>query len=145
MTAKDPNSHSGHGSRKFTLPKHRILRGKKNFQQLFESGSVLHGSAVQFRYLLTGKENGVKIGFIAKKSLGNAVTRNRTKRLLREAWRLQQEEMINLADRSDTGIHGVFMAKRTDLTFQIVQNETRELIEKLQGRMGRQKQKHNRQ
>lgn len=145
MTAKDPNSHSGHGSRKFTLPKYRILRGKKNFQQLFESGSVLHASAVQFRYLLTGKEKGVKIGFIAKKSLGNAVARNRAKRLLREAWRVQQAEMANLADLADTGIHGVFMAKRTDLTFQVVQKETRELIEKLQSRLARQQQKHNRQ
>lgn len=145
MTAKDPNSHPDNGSRKFTLPKHRILRGKKNFQQLFESGSVLHAPVVQFRYLLTGKEKGVQIGFIAKKSLGNAVVRNRTKRLLREAWRLQQEEMINLADRADTGIHGVFMAKRTGLTFQVVQKEIRELIDKLQSRLVRQKQKYNRQ
>ena len=73
------------------LPKKRILRDRKKFQQVYR-----HGRSYANRYMVLyvfPMEGRLEVGFAAGKKLGNAVIRNRVKRLLRESYRLLQREL----------------------------------------------------
>jgi ribonuclease P protein component len=66
------------------LPKAEILRKKTDFNEVFEKGSIWNGIFIKFIYI---NSNHRMVGFIVSKRFGNAVKRNRAKRLLREAYR----------------------------------------------------------
>lgn len=63
----------------------RILK-RALFRRVYEQGRKL-----QFRYftafILTKQDNGARIGVTATRKIGNAVERNRARRLVREAFR----------------------------------------------------------
>ncbi|MGP1406987.1 ribonuclease P protein component [Selenomonas sp.] len=73
----------------FGLPRNRILKKKKDFQAVYSHGKSY---ANRFLVLYVFRSNGFqgKVGFAAGKKLGNAVKRNRVKRLLRESYRMNQ-------------------------------------------------------
>lgn len=127
---KDQNSSADPSHHNNSLSGSKILRGRSNFDRLFKRSSVLKTASLQFRYrFYKNPEEGCYIGFVAGKRLGNAVLRNRTKRLLREAYRLNQSIVADLFDSKTFGLHGVFIARRADLTFDKVQAEVIELLE----------------
>lgn len=76
----------------YKLPKGRILRLKSDFQKIHRFGkSYANRYLVMYVFTASGLED--KVGFAAGKKLGNAVTRNRVKRLLRESYRLNQAKV----------------------------------------------------
>lgn len=74
----------------YKLPKRRILRKNKEFQKVYRYGHS-YANRYMVLYVFAAKEPVGKVGFAAGKKLGNAVTRNRVKRLLRESYRLNQD------------------------------------------------------
>jgi ribonuclease P protein component len=115
-----------------TLPRSKILRGKRNFQRLFERSSVIKAPSVQFRYrIYKNPDEGCMIGFIVMKRLGNAAKRNKIKRLIREAYRTNQHLLSDLFSNGTFGLHGVFMARHTNVTYQSIQADVVQLLEKL--------------
>lgn len=83
---------------RFTFPKKEKLTGKKHFEQLFSEGKSLYTFPLKLVYLpVSFKDNvAVKVGVIApKKKFKQAVHRNRIKRLLREAYRLNKALIFN--------------------------------------------------
>ena len=74
------------------LPRSRILKKKKDLQAVYSRGKSY---ANRFLVLYVFRSNGFqgKVGFAAGKKLGNAVKRNRIKRLLRESYRMHQSEI----------------------------------------------------
>ncbi len=61
---------------------------RDDFQRVWDSGKSWSHSLIVLRAAANGKET-CRFGFVAGKKVGNAVRRNRTKRLLREAVRHQ--------------------------------------------------------
>jgi len=66
------------------LPKQEILRKKTEFKEIFEKGSIWSGDYMKCHFV---ESNQRTVGFVVSRRYGNAVTRNRAKRLLREVFR----------------------------------------------------------
>lgn len=72
------------------------------------------------------------MGFVVKKSLGKANKRNRIKRLLREAYRLNQYMLTDSVHNSQLSFHGVLMAKTVNVNFASIEENVVTLLEKAQ-------------
>ena len=72
------------------LPKKKILRGARTIKKIFETGTFVKGKWFDVVYLCGAEVDGFKIAFAASRRAQNAVERNRIKRKLREAFRLER-------------------------------------------------------
>lgn len=73
----------------YNLRKRRILRRRGDFQRVYRSGKSFANRYLVLYIVKSARAEG-QVGFAAGKKLGNAVTRNRVKRLLRECYRQNQ-------------------------------------------------------
>ena len=73
----------------YNLNKSEIFRGKNDFNAVHSRGKSFSNHALVVLILSDERYNG-KVGFAAGKKLGGAVVRNRVKRLMREAYRLNK-------------------------------------------------------
>jgi len=120
-----------------SLPRSKVLRGKKNFQRLFEKSTVLSTDSLHFRYrLYQNPEEGCLIGFIApKKKNKSAVQRNRVKRIMREAYRLNQGYLQDIFAQKKLGFHGAFIANSPDLNFSKTESDTVTILKDVRERL----------
>lgn len=97
--------------RSFCLPKSGILKGKTNFNRLFSNGKSVHGAHTGIRFLIFEEEAPhILIAFVVRKKLGNAVLRNRLKRLMREAYRHHQYILAPIVNHGFS-FYGAIFAK----------------------------------
>ncbi len=131
---KDRSNQSSSSHDDFSLPRAKILRGRKNFQRLFErDAEIIRNRYIDLRYkIFQDPERGCLMGFIAKKNLGKAHKRNRIKRQLKEAYRLNQHMLTDSAHNLHIGFHGALMAKTIDADFTSIEKNVKELLEKVQ-------------
>ena len=76
----------------YKFPKALRLRKRTLFKQVYEQGRYLSNSLISLHFFLREHQEH-RIGFAAGKRLGNAVTRNRCRRRLKECYRLYRDEM----------------------------------------------------
>jgi ribonuclease P protein component len=90
------------------------LRGSNDFQKVYRQGKRYDGPLMT-AFVLPNKLSHNRFGITAsRKALGNAVQRNRAKRLLRETFRLQRSAFPELLQ----GYDWVINAKRSLITFK---------------------------
>lgn len=135
---KDRNSPQS-SNKDYSLPRSKILRGRKNFQRLFEKSTVLNSDSIQFRYrIYPDSKEGFQIGFAApKKKIPKAVQRNRAKRLMREVYRNHQALLPGLIDFNTNGFHGLFLANRSGLTYEAIEADMIPMLHKTRDRLSR--------
>ena len=76
-----------------TFPKHQKLKSQKDIKALFEEGKIVTKYPVKLLWLPLSQQD-TRAGFaVAKRNFKSAVTRNKIKRLMREAYRLQKQEI----------------------------------------------------
>lgn len=79
-----------------TLGKNERLKSRKLISALFEEGKALTAYPVRMIYLFTPEKVTLQAGFSASsRNFGKAVDRNRLKRLMREAYRLEKTGLQN--------------------------------------------------
>jgi len=81
--------------KRFGLPQSERLKSRKQIDRLFAGGRGFSVFPVRVTYVFSREgESGPKIGVTAsKRAFKRATDRNRIKRLLREAYRLQKEDL----------------------------------------------------
>lgn len=64
------------------------IRKAVDFRRVYDEGRVVRRAALRLCYYRRGDDSPSRTAFVASKRVGSAVRRNRAKRLLREACRL---------------------------------------------------------
>ena len=86
--------------KKFSLSKSERVKQKKDFQKIYSNGKTLYssGNKIKLSYYVQSSVNeiGIRAAFVVSRKSGNAVWRNRVKRLLRESFRLNKLELHEL-------------------------------------------------
>lgn len=80
--------------KRFGLSKHERIKRKNEFSRVYESGKIIYSNSRKLKaifYLGKSESKSVKVAFGISKKAGNAVWRNRLRRLLREVYRLNKE------------------------------------------------------
>lgn len=85
-------------AKQYTLGKNERLKSRKEIEQLFSSGNKLSENPLKIFYLVNGATKpSLRMGVgVSSRNFKKAVERNRIKRQIREAWRLQK---INLDEK----------------------------------------------
>ncbi len=90
-------------AKQFTLGKEERLKSRKAIDQLFKEGQRF--SVPPFRVCHRFTAAGLKFGItVSSKNFQKAVDRNRVKRLSREAWRLQKNELQQAITEKQRGL-----------------------------------------
>ncbi len=95
----------------FSLSKNERIKEKKIFDQLFKSGKtiLLKNNSLKIIYLTENSVDPcVKIAVGISKKAGNSVWRNRLKRLIRNAYRLNKLKLIELSKQKGIRIYILF-------------------------------------
>ena len=121
---------SGNSSHRFGAK--RRIRRRAEFQRVFESGQRVHG---RFMTVLVAPNQAgtARLGIVASKKLGDAVHRNRAKRLIREAFR-------RTAPAADgAGLDVVVIPRRElfDAAYSTLENDFRAALRRCAGRLTR--------
>ena len=82
--------------RPFPLNKSNSLKSTSEIDLVFKDGSKLSSKLISLYYVKSDKENSLRIAFsVGKKTHTLATTRNKLKRLMKEALRLNGHEYLN--------------------------------------------------
>ena len=76
----------------YELPKSSIIRNKFEFNRVYSKGRSYVNHMMIIHVINSDNIKG-KVGFAVGKKIGNAVVRNRLKRLMREAYRISQHDI----------------------------------------------------
>lgn len=100
------------------------LKRNKEFRRVYNKGRSAVTRTLVMTHLTTGRDD-IRIGFAVGKKIGNAVTRNRVKRRLREA-------ITPLLPEITPGCRLIFIARSaiTEVSFKEIESTVRRLLQK---------------
>ena len=104
-----------------TFPKIEHLYGDKNIENLYANGKSFLVYPLRIVYLaVENEEIPVRVMVsVSKKKIKRAVNRNKIKRLMRETYRLNKNELITFSVEQQLKIHIAFQYIATEIeTFQ---------------------------
>lgn len=130
---------------RYTLHKREILRGNENFRKIISSGSKIFGKNILCFYLIDEnsiiKSNRILAGFTVSKKVGNAVVRNRIKRLIRESYRLSKSVLYETETMKNFVVSMVFIYNSSrknsikNINLNIIKPELENLLEQIRQKL----------
>lgn len=82
-----------------------VLRGSTEFRLVLTKGKRVYGKLLRASYLVAhGPGEPARVGISVPRRIGNAVTRNRARRLIREAVRAEATEILEKLRDSESRI-----------------------------------------
>lgn len=125
--------------RTYSLPKSSILRGRKNFEAIFlHSTQYVHYGRLLAKFEVFDREKVVEASnfyaaFLTPKRIGKATKRNRTRRKMKEVYRMARPSFLANLHSSLPGIevHCAFIAKTKDYPFEDIALDFGKILEKL--------------
>ena len=121
-------------AKQFGLGKEQRLKSQKVIEELFNGGKSFSSGSTRVHYLFT--ENGPVLQFGAGASTRNfkkSVDRNKIKRRLREAWRLQKLPLTELLLKQNHKLAVFFIYTGKELPeYKVVFDSTTRAISKLE-------------
>lgn len=124
-------------SKKNIFPKNARLKSRKKLQEVFSSGKKIYSGPVKLLYIKEAGAADIKCGIgVNGRYFKKAVDRNRIKRLLKEAYRLQQHSLRDFVALQPTNlsIFLLFTGKEMtdyDTIFKLVGNNLQKLEKQL--------------
>ncbi len=121
----------------YTLGKQQRLKSRKSIDAIFKNGHKVNASPFKAFYTLQVAEQankpGLKLGVgVSKRFFKHAVDRNRVKRQIREAWRLQNNTLQQLVTQQNQSmqVFVIFTGNELPIT-PLVQEKVAILLNKL--------------
>lgn len=100
----------------FSLSRNERVKKKKDFEIVFNSGTILVSSDLLIKsiYLFeyNAKYSGIKIAAVVSKKAGKAVWRNRVKRLIKEAYRLNKKTALTKTTEKNVKAKIIFSSNK---------------------------------
>lgn len=129
--------------KRFGLSSEERIKSRKDFQKIYSSGKIFFSNQKIIKALFIIEENsklpGVKIAAAVFKKAGNAVWRNRLKRLIRESYRLNKEILLGSAQEKKLLLKIVFspnllyQKKNKNLKLKTIMPEVVDIMLKIKG------------
>jgi ribonuclease P protein component len=120
------------------FPKAEHLKSRKQIEELFAGGKSFFIHPVKVYWKIINQQDGltgdVRVGVSAsKRNFKKAVDRNRVKRLLREAYRLNKQDLVQLFLAKNVSLQVFFIyVDKTLPTFETLETKMKNCIKKLQ-------------
>jgi ribonuclease P protein component len=123
-------------SKRFGFPRKDRLKSRKKIEELFLKGQrfVQFPVRVTYRFAPAGDKTTVQVGVTAaKKNFKKAVDRNRIKRLLREAYRLQKNDLLDTLKQKGLSAEVFFMyTDKTIASFDTIKEAVNKSLTRIQ-------------
>ncbi len=122
---------------KFTFKKEEKLKKKKEIDRLFKKGKSFHVYPLRWIYLKNDDDDDdddeikfpVRMGVsVSKKKFKRATQRNRIKRLMREAWRLNKHKMYKKLDDSSSYSIMLIYTGKEEMPFHKLEEKMKDSI-----------------
>ena len=129
VSALAASGESGGAGRKF--PRSMRLLRHADFERVYQQGRRHFSAHMTVFYLRREIGQGLRVGFTVGRALGDAVDRNRMKRRLREAVRLQRPannlsvDVVINPKKSVLSVEFEDLAKEVARAFEVVQQKTK--------------------
>lgn len=121
---------------KLTFPKKERLKSRKAIEKLFSSGQRIKSYPVMLVWNIGQHDcgNPLKVGVsVSKRKVRKAVHRNRIKRLMREAYRLNQSQLVkSLSENNELHLDVMFIYADKEMpTFADIEPKIKRLLDRL--------------
>ncbi|MFN8265752.1 MAG: ribonuclease P protein component [Chitinophagaceae bacterium] len=121
---------------RYTLGRNERLKSRKQIEFLFSKGQSFHSSPFKVYYSavpVTDKRRQMQFAVgVGTRYFKHAVDRNRVKRLIREAYRLQRQELQQLMELKELQLTMFFIfTGKAVPDFEITKEKVKAAIEKL--------------
>lgn len=127
--------------KKFSFSKEERIKKKKDFEKIYNTPKALISSnqliKANYLYEFSSKKGFIKIAAAVSSKSGKAVWRNRIKRLIREAYRLNKNRLLEIVENKKINLMIIFSSYRLSenrnkkITYSQLEEDIKEIITRL--------------